>query len=315
MKLDRIIWGMLLLFVGGVLLLDNFDVIEFYWSNIWGFWPVLLIILGVNILFNRNNSQTGNMISIGILVITLSVLFVKGQQEPRKNSWFDRKSFHYESDSEGENIGRSLYAEPLTPEDERENAVLNIKGGAHEYTLDGETDSLFLADVSKHAKGMRFMLNRETNDMANVLTFRMDGKSKNFNFGDDQNEVHFKMNAKPIWEINFFVGAGSVDFDLEKYKISKIYFKGGASDVSIKFGANVPQTEVSMEVGVANVELQVPKNAGCRIKTKMGLSAKDFEGFQEVGDGIYETSNYKSTSNKILINLDGGLSNFEVTRY
>ncbi|RYG11138.1 MAG: hypothetical protein EOO07_21060, partial [Chitinophagaceae bacterium] len=80
MKLDRIIWGVLLLFIGGVILLDNFNVIEFYWQNVWSFWPVFLIILGVNILFNKNNSQTGNIISIAILLITLSFLFFKGQE-------------------------------------------------------------------------------------------------------------------------------------------------------------------------------------------------------------------------------------------
>ena len=59
MKYERIIWGVLLLFVGGVLLLENLNVIEFYWRNVWGFWPIFLIIGGVNLLLNRNGSQTG----------------------------------------------------------------------------------------------------------------------------------------------------------------------------------------------------------------------------------------------------------------
>ena len=87
MKLDRILWGIILLFVGLVLLLENFDVIEFYWRNIWGFWPVFLIIAGVNILFNRNKSQIGNIISIGVLVVTLSFLFYRGQQPPEGHNW------------------------------------------------------------------------------------------------------------------------------------------------------------------------------------------------------------------------------------
>ena len=87
MKLDRVIWGVVLLFIGGVLLLNNFNVIEFYWSNVWKFWPIFLIILGVNILFNKNNSQTGNIISLAIVVITLSFLFVKGQEKPDGRSW------------------------------------------------------------------------------------------------------------------------------------------------------------------------------------------------------------------------------------
>jgi len=90
MKLDRILWGIILLFVGLVLLLENFDVIEFYWRNVWGFWPIFLIIAGINILFNKNKSQIGNMISIGIVVITLGFLFYRGQQPPEGRGWFNR---------------------------------------------------------------------------------------------------------------------------------------------------------------------------------------------------------------------------------
>ena len=82
MKLDRIMWGIVLLFIGGVLLLENFNVIEFYWRSVWRFWPIFLIIAGVNILFNKNKSQVGGMVSIAILIITLGLLFFKGQERP-----------------------------------------------------------------------------------------------------------------------------------------------------------------------------------------------------------------------------------------
>jgi hypothetical protein len=65
MKLNRIMWGIVLLFVGGVLLLQNFNVIEFYWRNIWKFWPVFLIISGVNILFNRQIADRRNYSNCG----------------------------------------------------------------------------------------------------------------------------------------------------------------------------------------------------------------------------------------------------------
>ena len=65
MKFERIIYGVLLLFVGAVLLLDNFNVIEFYWRNVWSFWPVFLIIAGVKLLLNRNESQLGSKVSLG----------------------------------------------------------------------------------------------------------------------------------------------------------------------------------------------------------------------------------------------------------
>ena len=91
MKLNRVMWGVILLFVGIVLLLENFNVIEFYWRNVWAFWPVFLIISGVNILFNKNKSQVGNMICIGVLVVILGFVFYKGQQPPANKYWFGER--------------------------------------------------------------------------------------------------------------------------------------------------------------------------------------------------------------------------------
>src|SRR5687768_17246477 len=85
MKLDRIMWGIVLLFIGGVLLLENFQIIDFHWGSVWRFWPIFLIIAGVNILFSKNKSQVGGIVSLAILVVTLILLFFKGQQPSNKS--------------------------------------------------------------------------------------------------------------------------------------------------------------------------------------------------------------------------------------
>jgi hypothetical protein len=320
MKLDRIIWGVLLLFIGGVLLLDNFNVIDFYWRNVWSFWPVFLIILGVNILFNKNNSQTGNMISIAILLVTLSFLFVKGQQVPEHSTWWDKGNFRFKSDedekwNEDGNYSKLNYTEPFLPGDDTKKAVLNIHGGASVFELGGETDSLFTADINDSGRGMKFMLNKEVTDSVNTLNFKMNGKTKGLNFGKRSEEINFHMNSLPIWDVNLFISAGKVDFDLANYKVRKLNFDGGAADIEVKLGSLLPITDVNMEVGMANINIEIPKGSGCRIKTKTGFSSKDFDGFIKLENGTYETANYNSSTNKIFITLDGGFSNFEVTRY
>jgi len=314
MKLDRIIWGVLLLFVGGVILLDNFDVIEFYWRNVWSFWPVFLIILGVNILFNKNNSQTGNIISLGILIITLSFLFVKGQNKPEHGLWWDKNNFRVESDKNWE--GKKFnYAEQFLPEDASKKTVLNIRGGANSYELKGETDSLFSATVSENRKGMNFVLNKETTDSVNTLTFKSNSKKGGLYFGNDGNSVDFYLNVMPTWELNVTMGAGKVDFDLAKYKVRTFNFDGGAADIEVKIGDQLPITDVNVHVGMADITIEVPEGSGCRVKTRTGFSSKEFDGFTKLKDGIYETPNYKNSTKKIFINLDGGFSNFEVKRY
>lgn len=320
MKLDRVIWGVLLLFIGGVLLLDNFDIINFYWRNVWSFWPVFLIILGVNILFNKNNSQTGNIISLGILVVTLSFLFVKGQERPSSRFWWgDGKRNHVEmnidDDDDDKGFTNDTFLTPLSAGDSTRKNILNISGGGTSFDLKGTTDSLFVAKVRK--KNSNFSLTKETIDSVNTLTFKLQDKNKrnSWNFNDGGNDVDIRLNASPVWEMNLKLGAGQIDFDLEKYKVRTLNFDGGAAEVDIKLGSLLPITDVNVKTGVADVKIRVPKDSGCRIKTKTGLSTKDFTGFTKISEGLYESPNYQSSSKKVFINLDGGLSSFEVDRY
>lgn len=326
MKLSRLIWGILLLFIGSILLLQNFNVINFYWGNLWRFWPMLLIIFGVNILFDRNNSRTGQIISIVLLVGTLTFLFVRGQQpysygdEFAKNLKFnndgDNLNFNWDdgenSNDTSTNANQLKFSEPLINADSAKKVVLNIAGGGISFSLDGETSTLFDAAVKNRKNN--FSLNKMVTDSATVLNFKMLDKNNRFNF-EDGNSVAFRMNKTPIWEVNMKLGAGESDLDFTNYRIRTFTFNGGASALKLKFGASLPITDVFVKSGVADVKIEVPKTAGCRIISKTGLSSKDFDGFDKISEGVYQTSNYNNSTKKIFIKLDGGLSSFEVDRY
>lgn len=318
MKLDRILWGIILLFVGLILLLENFNVIEFYWRNVWGFWPVFLIIAGINILFNRNKSQVGNMISIGVLVITLGFLFYRGQQPPENRGLFggnfgNKIDIDINNDDEDTlNTQRLTFTEPFDIASSGK-VVMDISGGGTSFKLDGPTDSLVEALVEK-SRGT-FTLKKELIDSVQRLTFRMQEKKGKWNMNDGGNDVNFKLNTQPEWELNMNMGAGEVDFDLSAYKIRTFKFEGGAAALDIQMGDLLPIADVIVKTGVADVKIKVPTAAGCRIKSSTGLSAKDFTGFTKLDNGTYETPNYATSTKKIFITLDGGLSNFEVSRY
>lgn len=57
---DSLVWGIILIIVGGIFLLQQFDVNIF--DQVWRFWPVILIIWGANKLYlglkERNQNPT-----------------------------------------------------------------------------------------------------------------------------------------------------------------------------------------------------------------------------------------------------------------
>lgn len=317
MKLNRVMWGIILLFVGIVLLLENFNVIDFYWRNVWGFWPVFLIISGVNILFNKNKSEVGNMICIGVLVVMLGIVFYKGQEPPANKHWFgDRLSKDLDieiNEDRNDSVEKLNFTEPMVAGDSAKKTILNISGGGTSFDLKGGTNNLIVADVERRMGN--FILQKESTDSVNTITFKMKGKKNNWSFGDGGNDVNLLMNTSPEWFVNMNMGAGEVDMDFSDYKVRSFRFDGGAAALDIKIGDRLDITDVVVKTGVADVKLNVPEGSGVLIKTKTGLSSKDFDGFNKIDNGNYETSNFKTAKKKIFINLDGGLSNFEVNRY
>ena len=131
----------------------------------------------------------------------------------------------------------------------------------------------------------------------------------------ENNETNIRLNLSPVWDIRIEMGAGEAIFDLAPYKVSSLKFEGGAASFEAKIGSLQPLTNVTVEAGVANVEIDVPSESGCRIVVDSGLSSKDFIDFIKQSDGTYETSNYRTAAKKINISLKGGLSSFEVRKY
>lgn len=318
MRTDRIIWGIILLFVGGVLLLQNFDVIDFYWSSVWRFWPIFLIIAGINILFSRNKSQAGGIISIAVLVITLGFLFYRGQVPPENRGWIGR---HLDKDIDIDFDPHDKAADQRTTLFENYTAgqsdkvMLNISGGGTSFELEGGTDSLITTDI--RSRKASFSLIKTILDSLTKLEFKMQDKNgrQRWSLGEGGNDVDLRLNKLPEWQIDMNMGAGEAKLDLSEYKVRKFKFDGGAAALEVKMSALLPIADVEVKTGIADVRIEVPEAAGCRIKSKTGLSAKDFSGFIKLDDGSYETANYKSAAQKIFITLDGGLSNFEVRRY
>lgn len=313
MKSDKIVWGLVLLFVGVILLLDNFGVIDFYWGSVWRLWPLLLIIWGVQLLFSGKKYASGPWIVAGI---TLAILIFAGlygaTHVPEDSRWM--KNFEWRGPERHRPAPFKInrFSEPYTSSIHR--AELNIEGGATKYQLEDSTANLFEAEV-RH-RFVKYSLTRTMRDSVEVLSLRVPDSvqirgPQNF----DMNKVEMRLNTGPLWDVNLKMGAGKADFDLSKFKIAALKIEGGAASFHIKLGEKQLSSNVFVHTGVSEVNISVPASAGCRIKVDSGLSSTTFDGFDKQENGTYITSNYKSASKKIQINLAGGVSDFEVNRY
>jgi len=323
MRNDKLIPGLVLVFIGAAFLLNNFGYIHFHWYNIFHLWPIFLVIAGVNLVFAHNKSPWATILKIAVVVFGLGLLFF-GDFGDRFNFWPGRHMY-YSNDMNDNNdnddsdstdssnvksVGNGKFVEPYKAD--IKIARLNISGGGTSYTLNDTTNQLFSANT-KDTFG-RYDFSHSQDDSVYVLDFKM-RDHHGFNFDSDKNAAIMRLNPNPVWEIHVETGATKLDFDLSKFKIRELHLHGGAASFNVKLGAPLAMTDVDVQTGVSGVEISIPQNAACSVETDSGLSDNHFEGFNKTRDNNYETPGFATAKNKIHIHISGGLSDFKVRRY
>lgn len=310
MKTGKIIWGMILIFLGTIILLENLNVINFYWGSIWRFWPVIFILIGMNLILSR--IQNKNLVAPLVASITFLVLALLAYQglQPSERSWIIVNDHNNNQDTLKEN--KAFFVEPFQGS---ERVQLNLFGAAASFTLGDSTSNLFEADVNQRFG--KYTLKKSKSDSLEVLNFKMRDGQQNIQLDDlDDQKSTIRLNSVPVWDINLKMGAGEGIFDLTPYKINSLKFEGGAASLQAKLGNRLPLTNVSVEAGAASIKIEVPKDSGCRIKLKdVVISSNNFTDFIKKSDGSYETSNYNTAKNKVNVDFEGAISSFEVIRY
>lgn len=319
MNKEKFTWGLILLIVGAIILLSNLGYVDFYWRSVFNMWPVILIVVGVNMLLPRRG--VGNVISILVTVVALVFLAYWGTMPPKNNWWTFRKQDRVGRVDSNTVGGRARLSEERFAFDYKDSiseANLTIRGGAIEYEIDGTTDKLFEANT-KSTVGNHTVDLVESGDStlrkASINFLLESNDRKGIHLGHHENSAEIRLNTSPVWNISLDFGAGAADFDLAPFKIGELRIKGGASAVEIKLGNPLASSEIHVDAGVASVEIEIPESAACRVVTKSGLSSRSFPGFSKQDDGSYLTPGYEHASTKYTIYLVGGLSAFEVKRY
>jgi hypothetical protein len=250
-----------------------------------------------------------------VLILVLVLLVVGGgwliaRKAKRAIGWFHNKKQEVIQGNYGEKQFDTTYAQPY--DGSIKTAKLTLNGGTCIYKLSDSTNQLFRADAMLFHS--RYALTGNKTDTAYEMNLSMKSKSST-KFGTNSDSVNLKLNLAPVWDIDVNAGATDLDFDLSKYKLRNLNIQGSAGSFKVKAGPPLTQTSISISSAAADITVNIPKNAACRITEKSFLSSPDLDGFIKKDDGSYETAGFASAKNKILIRFSGGVSDIKVNRY
>lgn len=318
---NGIAFGAILLTIGLLWLFRKLDWLDIEWAQYTRFWPVLLILAGLSLLFSQRSNRSGGIALASGLIALAAVIGVSHRVSDRSSRVFDREWRDEWKENKREKRPKKnravsdtqvfTYELPANVE----TATLQFEAGAGDFTIEGKSDLLLEANTVSSIGGFISNLQTNTADKSAKLKFSMEDKNINIENGSLENSAALRLNDSVLWDVNVEIGAGKGNFDLSALNVRKIKLQSGVSDVTMRLGDRQPTLDVSIETGVAALALEVPEGVGCEIRIEGALNAKDIIGFERISGDRYRTSNYDTAEKKISVRYEAGLSKLSVTRY
>ncbi len=302
MKFRNIFWGMILILVGILFTLENLNVIDFDWYNLWRLWPVILVLWGVSII------PVKNLIKVVLVLIVFAASTYYMMQETVY--WHDNEySITFNNNDTTPEERTQEFTIPY--EDSAIVAKLDMEIAASKFVLVDE--SFDLIDFEKHGSSIYYKYTvKQVDSIVDVNIYIEDEVSLS---GHNNNRIDMSLNPHPIWDLDFEIGAADANLDLSGLKVSNISIEGGAAAIKVKLGDNNPETKMSIETGASAIKVLVPKESYCELDINAVLSGKTITGFQKVERGQYKTDNYDVATSKIYITVETAVSSYSIIRY
>ncbi len=298
--------GLILIVVGGLWVAGTMGLIEIsLLYMLFRFWPVALIIAGLNILFKGNK-----------IVLLLSVaLFIGGGIYLAQSDIYGPKFFNWDyhfdnGGRRGDQIERMIDSYDLEGVEEG-SLILNL--GAGDIRVEASDNEMFEFNVPDYNLSYTSFTDNDSTE----LTFEHKKGFGPIGFNDDQvMKFDFKLPIDVVWTLDVDAGATDTRLDLQDLMMSKIDVDTGASDCQLTLGDLSDYTKVDIDTGVSDFRLDIKEGVGLKIKSDQVISDNNFDelGLLKIG-GYYQTKGYDEASSKVEVDIDSAISDISISFY
>ncbi|MBA7688510.1 hypothetical protein ES703_96993 [subsurface metagenome] len=287
------IWGIFLLFLGVVFLLQTLDILRWgLWGTLWRFWPVLIIVIGLGILLRHYNAWLVSLLVLAILGACLGVAI--WQYNPSLSSGIVTRD----------------YSEPL---DGLEYAQIEIDFSAGSVAI----GSLPLGPQSLVEIDSEVRNSRET---MSIDFIQQDGEGKLYLSTVNQRfwgevgikwEVRFTKSIPLV--INIKSAASNMELDLSELKVTELQLDVDAGNYKVTVPSKAGTSNIEIEANAANIEVNIPDGVAAKIRVDANLSALDVDKsrFHQQGD-YYVSQDFVSAENRVELEIDCDVGRVQV---
>ena len=287
------VWGVFLLFLGIVFLLQTIGIIPWgLWATLWRFWPILIIAFGLGILLRHYNPW---LVSTLLLVMFLACLGVSFCQ--------------YESSVLSEETASSY----KVPMDKLQSADVEIDFTAGSLTVNSlpRSSSDFVEVISGAEDGERnIRTSFENQDGIGKLNLTTERVNRQF-----WNETLWDIALSGDLPLTLDIEANicDIDIDLSELKINGLEMDIDASNCLVIMPASTGAIHAHIRADIANLEVIIPDSSSARIKINSDLASvhADSSRFQ-YKNGYYISDDFDAAASQIELEINCNIGRVEV---
>lgn len=291
-------WGVLFILVGGLLLLNNLEALDWWvWNDILSLWPLILIAIGVEKIFTRSKAQV--VAYLAPLALAGVVIWVA----------FDGFSGDvFRVSSRGDDY---TYELTMDPDIERVRAVLDV--GDNDVDL-GTTESKQFRVRSRGWSGLPKVEFQDADGVAELEVTPKRSRWRNWvNIGHRRgtNWNMFLTDNIPV-TLTCYGDDAKMLLDCRKMQLEELIVDSRNGDIRIRIGDRLDTVAVKLD-GRGDYRVLVPQGSGVRVS---GGNPDLKQLFQRIGlneSGQYfMTAGYDTLTPRIDLTLSTGLTQFSL---
>lgn len=289
-------WPLVLIAIGVVALLANYGIVTgVSLGALLGLWPLLLVMLGLDIAFARRWPIATLAADVAIIALGAALVIVRPVEI---TPYF---SFDTSSDCTGGQPSASAPRAFKTAGGDATPATslaLTVNGGAGRFHVVGGAKDL--VDASAASGGVRLRTNIRSSGRADV---RVDScVARPFGRGSDDVEVQVASDVAASVILN--AGAGDFDVDLEDVRLTDATVNAGASNLTLVLPRPSGEVPIRVSAGASSVIVKIPDGVEARV-TSSGVLVNVSSVNPRLGGGN-QTAGYATARERVTVNITSG---------
>lgn len=294
--------------VGAIILLANLGIVQWdLWDLAIRFWPVLIIVAGLDIILSRYVQNVWGILLSLILVVgmLLGILWYAEVYSP---------------------VGKAVQSETVTqPIGNATRANIHLSPATGSIRVHSVTTGKDLVSGNTYTNASE-QVEHTASSSGNVITYSL--TSRGFtSSGSNSNITIFPgwgysdRNHNPSWNIGlnaavpmdlgFTLGAGNANLDLTSLQLSKLSVQVAVGQSTITLPSN-GNFSASIDNAIGQTILVIPQNTPVRIEASHGIASYSYPSGYSRQDDVLTSANYSESPQHINVQINQAIGSLVI---